>query len=543
MIKTKSAILIIILIIFSTQSQAQNWQWARHFGGWGSDFVTGMCSDASGNIYTTGYFTSYFGVFGADTINTNSMNDIFIVKMDSNGNFIWSKRAGGSGTPNVNEGYDIVYENTSNTIITAGKMTGTNETIGSCNLGTGTKIYLSKLDLSGNCIWSVSQGNGADCYGIYLTLDNNGYIYMNGYISNSAFFNGTIPIQAGSFIAKFNSSNGALIWAKNVLDTYGDLYKMIYKDNAIYMCGNTINTTTPDTLHLDTAVAYCYKVDVFLSKWDTAGNVLWVKTMGGPNNDWAGYMSMDGSDNIYLNGEFQDTAYFGATTLSNGTNKDWFLAKFNSQGNLKWIRQGHATSTTYAGAVSSDNDGNTYFSGIFSDTLHFGAYTMVAATAQDMFVARYDSSGVCLGVKTVGNASPASIITNSTGGFYVSGSFNPTANFEGNNLTSYGNADAFVAKCDAITGVNSKIFNKNNTLNIYANPNKGTCNITVPDDLLHEDNLVLNIYDTNGKLIQQLPVTINEEKIKINLQEEATGVYNVTLGNSKKMYSGKIVFE
>lgn len=46
-----------------------------------------------------------------------------------------------------------------------------------------------------------------------------------------------------------------------------------------------------------------------------------------------------------------------------------------------------------------------------------------------------------------------------------------------------------------------------------------------------------------GKSIQQVPVEATQEKVKINMQEEAKGIYNATLSNGTKIYSGKIVFE
>ena len=82
-----------------------------------------------------------------------------------------------------------------------------------------------------------------------------------------------------------------------------------------------------------------------------------------------------------------------------------------------------------------------------------------------------------------------------------------------------------------------------NNLIIYANPNAGKCNITVPDEFLHEQNLTLSIFDNTGKLIQQKTLQMNDGKIKLNLEAEAKGIYNVTLGNGVKSYSGKIVFE
>jgi predicted neuraminidase len=65
----------------------------------------------------------------------------------------------------------------------------------------------------------------------------------------------------------------------------------------------------------------------------------------------------------------------------------------------------------------------------------------------------------------------------------------------------------------------------------------------VPDDFVNEKNLVLSICDNKGKLIQQKTLQMNEGNIKLNLEQEAKGVYNVVLSNNKKSYNGKIVFE
>ncbi len=538
--KTFKIILAILSVSFFaiTNCEAQNWQWAKHFGGTSDDTGGPICQDQSGNIYLTGNFRTPSGIFGTDTINVDGYVDIFIVKFNSSGNFIWAKRAGGfeTGTSQYDLGEAVLYESSSNTIIIAGTMDGTSQTMGTCNMGNSNKIFLSKLDLNGNCIWSSSYAPSSFST-VDITLDDIGNIYMTGKNTSPTTFNG-ISVAVGCFLAKFNSVNGSCEWAKKIMDSNNFLSNTKYFNNNLYLGGSCFK----DTLSIDTATVYCHNYDMFISKLDTAGNVLWVKTMGGPNIDLGGNIELDGFGNIYTTGYFQDTAYFGSTMITNGIKKSWYLAKYNNNGILKWVKQANATSAIDYGEISSDHDGNVYTVGSFSDTVTFGAYMVTAATASDMFITRYDSSGVCLGVRQISNSIPGNVLSNS-GFAYVVGNFNSSVSFGNTTLTSFGQQDVFLAKLDAITGIETKRALNNNTLVIYANPNKGTCNITVPDDLLHENNLVLNIYDSNGKLIQQLPVTIDQAKIKINLQEEATGVYNVTLGNKNKMYSGKIVFE
>ena len=110
-------------------------------------------------------------------------------------------------------------------------------------------------------------------------------------------------------------------------------------------------------------------------------------------------------------------------------------------------------------------------------------------------------------------------------------------------MTSYRGYDIYIAKLDAITGVENVERVANNSLLIYANPNQGKCNITIPAEFNNEKILVLSIFDNTGKLIQQNKLNINDGTIKLSLEAEAKGIYNVSLSNGKRSYSGKIVFE
>ena len=80
-------------------------------------------------------------------------------------------------------------------------------------------------------------------------------------------------------------------------------------------------------------------------------------------------------------------------------------------------------------------------------------------------------------------------------------------------------------------------------IEIYPNPTPGQFNINVPDEFLHERNLVLSIYDNTGKLVQQQKMEMSDNKIKLNLEAEAKGIYHAVLSNGDKSYNGKIVFE
>jgi hypothetical protein len=92
------AILILNFIIHNASSiKAQNLQWTKSFGSKNSDFGIAMASDAKGNVYTTGSFdglTDFDPGPGSFPLNVNGNTDIFIHKMDAEGNLLWVKTYG-----------------------------------------------------------------------------------------------------------------------------------------------------------------------------------------------------------------------------------------------------------------------------------------------------------------------------------------------------------------------------------------------------------------------------------------------------------------
>ena len=100
-----------------------------------------------------------------------------------------------------------------------------------------------------------------------------------------------------------------------------------------------------------------------------------------------------------------------------------------------------------------------------------------------------------------------------------------------------------IFKTNPISGTKESEPGNDNTLLIYANPNTGRCNITIPDEFRHEDHLTLFIYDSKGTLIQKASIERTEETYRLDIRAQAAGIYQAVLTNGKKNYTGKIVFE
>ena len=215
-----------------------------------------------------------------------------------------------------------------------------------------------------------------------------------------------------------------------------------------------------------------------------------------------------------------------------------------NNGNLLWARQCNSTSSAGGNGISSDDIGNCFLTGRFNGIADFGSDTLISEAGKDMFLARYNPSGDCMGAVHFGYAEGNSVGQDLEGNPYVVGQFSGTVNIGEFIFTKTGFVDdIFIAKCEKITGIYDKKFSKNNQLLIYANPNEGMCSITIPEDLKHEQYLSLFIYNTQGKLIQKALIEIEGERISLNISAEAAGMYNVILSNGKKNYTGKIIFK
>lgn len=381
-----------------------------------------------------------------------------------------------------------------------------------------------------------------------MDADANGNVYAEYTIDWAGGTIDTQTVTQGVYLAKYDA-DGNFIWAKkkfnrNSLSLGYDAYYTVIRGMGDKIFG--IGHSSLDTLAVDTITMianYQYPADQgIISCFDAnTGTAIWTKPCAGPTNLVGFYnINIDKDKNSYITGPFDQTNIFGNDTLTYSAGMaNAFLAKYDSSGNAIWAQQINVESND----VAIGNDTSVYITGYFSGTVYFGNFS-VTGPVDNMFVARYDGSGNCIGVRHVEGANGMGVAVDNNDNVYCSGMFAPVIQFDSNPvMTSYGQADVYFAKSTAIIGGITTSNKTNNQLIIYANPNQGTCNVIIPDEFLNNKRLSLNIYDNAGKVIQTVPVDISDKKVRINLEQEAKGVYPVTLTNGHKTYSGKIVFE
>lgn len=245
---------------------------AKGVGGTLGETGLGVATDAFGNAFVTGYFSSSTVTFGSITLtNANNNTDIFVVKYDNSLNVLYAKRAGDLG---IEDGQGIAIDASGNAFVT-GVFGSSSITFGTTTLTNNGStnsydIYVVKYDPYLNPVWAKSAGGTADDRGRGIATDTYGNIYATG----------------------------------------------VFKSASISFGSNTVTNAGVNE-------------NIFVSMYDASGNSLWAKSAGGTSQDEAYGIATDANENIFITGYFTNaTIAFGTTTLINaGFGGDIYTAK------------------------------------------------------------------------------------------------------------------------------------------------------------------------------------------------------------------------
>ncbi|MHB8808432.1 MAG: SBBP repeat-containing protein [Desulfobulbaceae bacterium] len=389
--------------------------WAKAIGGVSNDFGWGIVADSSGNVYTTGDFVGTVdfdpGTGPAENFALTSVgsSDIFISKLDSNGNFAGAWAMGGTAD---DYGFGI-FVDTAGNIYTTGYFKNTVDfdpgggTFNLTSTGVGVEdVFICKLDSTGNFAWAKGIGGvGADV-GLGISLYSTGNVYLTGWFQGTVDFDpgpGTASLTSSGgssdiYVSKLDS-NGNFVWARAMGGVSEDIGQAVAVDSVgnIYTTGWFIGTADFDPgTGLFSLTSSGIASDIFISKLNSNGNFVWAKAMGGAAADVGYGISVDSSGNIYTTGGFSDTADFdpGAATslLTSAGNADIFISKLTGSGSFVWAKAMGGPATDYGYDVAVSPAGDVHTTGSFQGTADFdpgpGTFNLVSAGFEDIFISK-----------------------------------------------------------------------------------------------------------------------------------------------------------
>ena len=236
---------------------------AKKAGGTNDDDGHSIATDSFGNSYITGYFSSAPASFGTINLTSSGSADIFVAKLDSNGNWLWAKQAGGIYD---DEGRGIAIDSYGNSYVT-GAFART-VSFGTTTLTSSgyVDIFVAKLDSDGNWLWAKQAGGTGFDFGYGIATKSSGYSHVTGKFQGTASFGSTTLTSSGN-------------------------------------------------------------ADIFVAKLDNSGNWLGAQKAGGTGIDDGQSIAIDSYGNSYVTGYFQRTASFGDINISSSGLYDIFVAK------------------------------------------------------------------------------------------------------------------------------------------------------------------------------------------------------------------------
>ncbi len=197
--------------------------------------------------------------------------------------------------------------------------------------------------------------------------------------------------------------------------------------------------------------------DMYLAKYNPEGEVVWAKQAGSSSVDEGRAIAVDNSGNVIVAGVYTKTIHFGDDSLENHGNYDIFIAKYDPEGNMIWLKQAYTTNQDKAVDIAVDNDNNYIVTGYFGDdavdTLVYDGTNIISNGERDIFVLKLNSDGnLQWGISGGGKANDEAtgVKTDKHNNIYVCGYYKDTTAVFGSTILSHLDSyEAFLTKIDA----------------------------------------------------------------------------------------------
>jgi len=404
--------MIVLFPAFGQLTTEAKWGWAKNTGGQTIDLV----SDSLGNLCILGNHSTDVTIEGQ----TISGAGAYVAFYDSTARFLSLKSIASTGTT-----LNKLFQDNLGNIYACGSFTGTVKSGAYTFTSKGKSDgILIKIDTKGNILNAIQYGGVNDDFIHAVQVDSKGFMNM------------LISIAGANYIYRYDAQNKELwnqylstafvnvSYPNNVslsMDDYGFIYVssvMLYtptNENKLYVRkfdeegntvwarfrGSNINTSEKISQQTDasgnTYITYTvnnllnnvWEPNIYLTKYNASGQVVWEKTAGGVDKDYSTQLALDKLGNCYLTGRIQQKVLFSTIEVNNPNSglSDVFVAKYNSLGETEWVLNAGNAGIDAGFAVKLDKLNNCYITGTYASNISFGK-TRLTTGLSSSFIAK-----------------------------------------------------------------------------------------------------------------------------------------------------------
>jgi hypothetical protein len=389
--------------------------WIRQLGSSNTDVSYDIAVGPQGNVYVTGYTTGKLGD------QRYGYRDAWVAKYTSTGTLLWKRQLGATSFSVGTISFGIAVDNEGSAYITG----STEGELGGQEQYGKTDAWVAKYSSSGALVWTKQLGTPVRDQSDGITVDKSGNFYLTGYTNGNLGGNGGGGREE-VWLHKY-SRTGQLQWKQQLGAGGGDFSYDITVDSSgnVYIAGKVYGRLG--------AIRYGAN-DAWLGKYNSSGKLQWLRQLGTQDCDTSRSITTDSGGNVYLTGytagTFDDQLYGGY---------DVWVAKYSPTGKRLWERQLGTTLDDFAYGITIDSKGDLYLTGSTLGKLGSQQYG-----DSDAWIAKYEPNGTLRWIRQLGTSESDisfGIATDSNDNLYLTGTTRGKLGDQ-----QYGFTDAWVAK-------------------------------------------------------------------------------------------------
>lgn len=432
---------LFLTTIFNVRAQAPTIQWQNTIGSTSYEFLNTIDQTSDGGYIMGGYTDSNMG--GDKSENSWGVDDYWIVKMDNAGNIVWENTVGGG---NYDKLYSVEETPDGGYIVGGQSLSGGGWGDKSESNKGGYDYWIVKLDEDGVVEWDRSYGGlGNDqLYNVQPTSDG-GYILAG--TSDSGISGDKTENRVGNsdyWVIKTDAS-GNIVWQN---DIGGLMFDNVYSAYETADGGYILGGTSTSGISGDKTAGNYGVVDYWIVKLNSAGTVVWDKTIGGTLNDYL-YTVIPTADGGSIACGMSESGLTGNKTDNTNGLYDYYIVKLDNNGNITWQNSigGSGNDYAFVNAIDQTADGGYAIAG-YSQSLISGDKTEANTGSWDYWILKINSTGSILWQTVLGGFSGdyANAISATTDGGFITAGFSYSNSGGDKEEDALGDADFWIIR-------------------------------------------------------------------------------------------------